>query len=285
MELILLCASGIVGGCGLLVLRRAAGRGIAPLPPASDRGRPGAVAQHRGPAAVIADTIHGTSLHDRDVHLRLLGRSRADDDRDLIVHMALLAALAMVVTGGIATAAIGGHAAGLIAVPAGVVGALGGVVLQRRGRIEAAERQCAAVRYELSAFLDVMVMVLAADATVESAVDHAARAGQGRFFSEVCSALEVQHARGGSVVDALADVADIVDVTELRQTADAVRLAVREGAPLGRTLAARCATLRATVAAEDETEARLRTSRLTGPLVGMGLVFMAVVIYPALGVA
>ncbi len=143
----------------------------------------------------------------------------------------------------------------------------------------------AAIRYELSAFLDVMVMVLAADATVESAVDHAARAGQGRFFREVCSALEVQHARGGSVVEALADVADIVDVTELRQTADAVRLAVREGAPLGRTLAARCATLRATVAAEDETEARLRTSRLTGPLVGMGLVFMAVVIYPALGVA
>ena len=107
MELILLCASGIVGGCGLLVLRRAAGRGIAPLPPASDRGRGGAVVQHRGPAAVIADTIHGTSLRDRDVHLRLLGRSRADDDRDLIVHMALLAALAMVVTGGIATAVVG----------------------------------------------------------------------------------------------------------------------------------------------------------------------------------
>ena len=42
------------------------------------------------------------------------------------------------------------------------------------------------------------------------------------------------------------------------------------------------ATLRSTLAAEQEAEARLRTSRLTAPIVGMALVFMALVIYPAL---
>jgi hypothetical protein len=36
------------------------------------------------------------------------------------------------------------------------------------------------------------------------------------------------------------------------------------------------------LATEQESEARLRTSRLTAPIVGMALIFMALVIYPAL---
>ena len=52
--------------------------------------------------------------------------------------------------------------------------------------------------------------------------------------------------------------------------------------PVARTLAAKCATLRSALATEQEAEARLRTSRLTTPIVGMALIFMALVIYPAL---
>ena len=59
-------------------------------------------------------------------------------------------------------------------------------------------------------------------------------------------------------------------------------LSSAEGAPVARTLAAKCSTLRSTLATEQESEARLRTSRLTAPIVGMALIFMALVIYPAL---
>ena len=55
-----------------------------------------------------------------------------------------------------------------------------------------------------------------------------------------------------------------------------------EGAPVARTLAAKCATLRTALSTEQESEARLRTSRLTTPVVGMALIFMALVMYPAL---
>jgi hypothetical protein len=52
-----------------------------------------------------------------------------------------------------------------------------------------------------------------------------------------------------------------------------------------RSLTARAASLRSALAGEQEIEARLRTSRLTGPIVGMALVFMVLVIYPALSIS
>ena len=54
------------------------------------------------------------------------------------------------------------------------------------------------------------------------------------------------------------------------------------GAPVARSLTAKCATLRAALAAEQEAEARVRTGRITVPLVGMSLLIMTAVIYPAL---
>jgi len=69
---------------------------------------------------------------------------------------------------------------------------------------------------------------------------------------------------------------------ELEQVATTAALSAAEGAPVARTLAAKCATLRTALATEQESEARLRTSRLTTPIVGMALIFMALVIYPAL---
>jgi hypothetical protein len=55
-----------------------------------------------------------------------------------------------------------------------------------------------------------------------------------------------------------------------------------EGAPVAKTLAAKCSTLRSTLAADDEAKARVRNDKVTPPLVGMALLFMALLIYPAL---
>ena len=71
-------------------------------------------------------------------------------------------------------------------------------------------------------------------------------------------------------------------VEQLEQIAATAALSAAEGAPVARTLAAKCATLRTALSTEQELEARLRTSRLTTPIVGMALIFMGLVIYPAL---
>ena len=89
-------------------------------------------------------------------------------------------------------------------------------------------------------------------------------------------------ATGKSLVEALSVTADDLGLVELQQVAATTALLLAEGAPVARTLAAKCSTLRSTLATEQESEARLRTSRLTAPIVGMALIFMALVIYPAL---
>jgi hypothetical protein len=138
------------------------------------------------------------------------------------------------------------------------------------------------LRYQVSAYLDVVSMLLAGNSGYEGALDHAARAGDGRLFVELRRSLRESATRGTSLTEALRRVGSGLGLGELEQVAATAALSAAEGAPVARTLAAKCATLRVALAAEQETEARLRTSRLTTPIVGMALIFMGLVMYPAL---
>lgn len=138
------------------------------------------------------------------------------------------------------------------------------------------------LRYQLSAYLDVVTMLLAGNTGYEGALEQASRAGDGRLFAEVRRRMREAAARGASLTDALHQTGVDLGLDELEQVAATAALSAAEGAPVARTLAAKCATLRTALATEQESEARLRTSRLTTPIVGMALIFMALVIYPAL---
>ena len=138
------------------------------------------------------------------------------------------------------------------------------------------------LRFQLSAYLDVVTMLLAGNSGHEGALEQAARAGDGRLFVELRRRMREVGATGKSLVEALSTTADELGLVELQQVAATTALSSAEGAPVARTLAAKCSTLRSTLATEQESEARLRTSRLTAPIVGMALIFMALVIYPAL---
>jgi Flp pilus assembly protein TadB len=138
------------------------------------------------------------------------------------------------------------------------------------------------MRYQLSAYLDVVTMLLAGNTGYEGALEQASCAGDGRLFVEVRRRMRESAARGASLTDALHQTGTDLGLDELEQVAATAALSAAEGAPVARTLAAKCATLRTALATEQESEARLRTSRLTTPIVGMALIFMALVIYPAL---
>ncbi len=138
------------------------------------------------------------------------------------------------------------------------------------------------LRYQVSAYLDVVTMLLAGNTGYEGALEQAARAGDGRLFGELRRRMRESRARGLSSTDALQRTGSELGLDELEQVASTAALSAAEGAPVARTLAAKCATLRTALATEQESEARLRTSRLTTPIVGMALIFMGLVIYPAL---
>ena len=139
------------------------------------------------------------------------------------------------------------------------------------------------LRHQLGAYLDMVTMLLAGNSGYEGALEQAARAGDGLLFRQLRRRMREVSATGRSLVDALALVADDFGLVELEQVAATASLSAAEGAPVARSLSAKCATLRSTLAADEEAEARIRNDKVTPPLVGMALLFMALIIYPALG--
>ena len=138
------------------------------------------------------------------------------------------------------------------------------------------------VRHQLSAYLDMVTMLLAGNTGHEGALQQAARAGDGILFTELRRRMREVGTTGNSLVGALAIVGEDFGVVELTQVAAAAQLSAAEGAPVARTLTAKCSTLRSTLAAEEEANARVRNDKVTPPLVGMAVLFMALIIYPAL---
>ena len=138
------------------------------------------------------------------------------------------------------------------------------------------------LRYQLGAYLDMVTMLLAGNSGYEGALEQAARAGDGMLFRELRRRMREVGTAGRSLVGALSLVAADFGVVELEQVAATATLSAAEGAPVARSLTAKCSTLRSTLAAEQEAAARVRNDKITPPLVGMALLFMALIIYPAL---
>ncbi len=138
------------------------------------------------------------------------------------------------------------------------------------------------LRHQLGAYLDMVTMLLAGNSGYEGALDQASRAGDGLLFVELRRRMREVSTTGHSLVGALDLVAADYGIVELEQVAATATLSAAEGAPVARSLSAKCATLRSTLAAEQEAAARIRNDKITPPLVGMALLFMALIIYPAL---
>lgn len=230
---------------------------------------------------LVQPLVLRTPIMVSDEDLRLLGRSPQQQ-----VAMMVVVACALGLTPGILVviAQILGLVNLAVFVPPALVvlGMVIGPLVVHRRSVERAGQIRTDLRYQLSAFLDVVTMLLAGNTGHEGALLKAAQAGDGRLFLELSNAMREATAAGRSLVSGLEQTGALLGLVELRQVASTVSLSAAEGSPVARTLAAKCATLRSTLASEQETEARLRTSRLTTPLVGMGLIFMALVIYPAL---
>ncbi len=125
-------------------------------------------------------------------------------------------------------------------------------------------------------------MLLAGNVGNEGALRQAAQAGDGRLFVELRRRILIAETSNRSLVSALGQLGDDLDLVELQQISASASLAASAGAPVARSLAAKCATLRSALSAEQETDARVRTGKITVPLVGMSLLIMASVVYPAL---
>lgn len=171
-----------------------------------------------------------------------------------------------------------------ITVPAWVMllGAVVGWIVPRLLlRAEAAEARTD-FRHALGAYLDVIVLLLAAQEGPESAMELAADAGRGPAFAELRRAVWQARLAGDAVWDALDELGGRLRITELREVAAAGSLAGESGAAVRQSLTAKARSLRQAALAEAETTARQQSQALFGPLVLMGFGFIVFLVYPLL---
>ena len=152
----------------------------------------------------------------------------------------------------------------------GVLGAVGGFLTPRVVLRAEASTARTNFRHALSAYLDVLVLLLAAGEGPEGAMETAARAGNGMAFIELRRATNQARLSGEPVWDTLDDLGRRLDIVELREIAAAGNLAGEQGAAVRRSLMAKARSLRSTSLAAAESQARRRSQSMFLPVVADG---------------
>lgn len=163
----------------------------------------------------------------------------------------------------------------LVAVGVGLV--VPGLVLRSQAR-----RRRLAFGHALSAYLDLVGVLLAGGAGVETSLMAAAEAGDGWAFTSMRDALVRARAHRRSPWEALGELGRHLDVTELVDLAATVQLAGTQGARVRSSLTARAAAVRDRHLAHVEAEAQAATERMGLPMVLVFIGFIALLGYPAL---
>ncbi len=144
-----------------------------------------------------------------------------------------------------------------------------------------AERRRRAFRHTLSSYLDLVNVLLAGGAGIETALHAAADAGDGWGYQTIRSELRRARLTGQSPWDTFAELANELGVNELAELAASVSLAGSHGARIRASLAAKADTLRGHQIAETESAAEAATERMTVPVAVLLFGFLVFIAYPA----
>ncbi len=154
-----------------------------------------------------------------------------------------------------------------------------------RLRTRAASRR-AAFRHALSAYLDLVAIIMSGGGGLQTALVRAAESGEGWAFGEIRYALDRARLSGRTPWSQLGLLADQFDIRELRDLVAAAELSGSEGARLTESVATKADVLRARLQAEVEKSSEALTEQMLLP-VGLLLValflFLGFAIFDQLG--
>lgn len=151
---------------------------------------------------------------------------------------------------------------------------------QRRVRREAEDlrRQ---VEMATSVFLDLLNVMIAGGAGIETSVLAAAHAGDGPGFTHIRTTIMRAHSARLSYWDALAEVGLRLGVSSLVEVAHTVQLAGQHGARVRSSLSVKAQAIRSKNLAHIESSAEQMTEKMGLPLVTLFIGFLVLVGYPA----
>jgi Flp pilus assembly protein TadB len=143
-----------------------------------------------------------------------------------------------------------------------------------------AERRRTQLRHTLALMLNLLSISLARGAGVEQAIDEAAGICTGWAADRLRHVLASSRIVRQPPWQALGELGENTAVTELAELAAAMSLAGSEGARVRASLTARATAMRAAATAEMETEAEKASSRMSAPLLVLGLAYLIFLLYP-----
>ena len=159
--------------------------------------------------------------------------------------------------------------------------AAGGFVLPDRLLRDQAAARRRGFRFALSSYLDLVNILLAGGAGIETALHEAANIGDGWGYRLIRSELRRARLIARPPWETLASLGERIGVSELSELAANVSLAGSQGARIRASLATKADTLRGHQIAETETAAEAATERMTVPVAVLLLGFLLLIAYPA----
>lgn len=184
--------------------------------------------------------------------------------------------------GGFTLVSFTGSSGALTVILLGTVGAIGGFVLPDVSlRSEAARRRRDFV-HSFSGFLDLVNVLLAGGAGLETALVAASDAGDGPAFVSLRNALARAQTMHRSPWVELHDLGIRLGIEQLVEVAGSLQLAGEHGARVRTSLAARAESLRFRQMSEIEASANASTERMGLPMVMLFIGFLVLIGYPAI---
>lgn len=133
----------------------------------------------------------------------------------------------------------------------------------------------------VAVFLDLINVLLAGGAGIETAMLAAASAGDGWGFEQLRMAMARAQSSRRSYWDSLRETGEAYGIDSLEEVANSVQLAGEHGARIRQSLTAKASSLRNRNLARIEHEAEQRTERMGIPVVLLFIGFIVLVGYPA----
>ena len=199
--------------------------------------------------------------------LRILGRTAEEHTFRKLTGASVGFAAPLVVAG---LAALAGVPPSPGWVPAlAVAGAVVGFFVPDLGLADRIEAQRQAFTHALSAYLDLVTVILAGGGGLETALQSAADAGDGWAFEEIRRTLRQSRLAGSSPWEGFDRLGSELGVDELRELAASARLAGDHGARIRDSLSAKADSLRAHQTAMVEARAEAATEKMLLPVVAL----------------
>ena len=144
-----------------------------------------------------------------------------------------------------------------------------------------ADRLQRSMDLSVAVFLDLINVLLAGGAGIETAMLAAASAGDGWGFEQLRMSMARAQSARRSYWDSLRETGEIFGIESLEEVANSAQLAGEHGARIRQSLTAKAESLRNRNLARIEHEAEQRTERMGIPVVLLFIGFILLVGYPA----